>query len=164
MGQSGRVDHDRVGPPDRALDRVDDRAFMVRLNETDLSPPRGGVGPELILNLLQGVTTVLIRFPPTQEVQIGAIENEKPFRFGNLRGSPRGHLPTHERSSETGEEPRPSVHVTASLPPAQGTGGRPAASAPTPRSASARVSSEKASQGRPRSPPWIRQTPRRPRT
>ena len=76
VGESARVDDDRVGPLSVFLDRVDEDAFVIGLEDADFDVEFGRLGFDFDIDVGEGLFAVEFRFAEPGHVQVWSVEDE----------------------------------------------------------------------------------------
>jgi len=76
VGQAPCIDDKGTGFPARLVDGVNQVTFVIALAKVDLKPQRQGMAACLGFDIGQGLATINLWFPVTEQVEIWAIEDE----------------------------------------------------------------------------------------
>jgi hypothetical protein len=70
------VKDDSVGPFSGFMEQIDELAFVVGLMDFELATASFGKSSELGIELIQGHRSIDFGFPFSEEIEVGAVENE----------------------------------------------------------------------------------------
>ena len=78
MGIGAGINDKTIRPFASAMEGVDDLSLVIGLDDPDLDLELPGFLSDRLVDLIQRESAILRSIPPTQQIQIGAVDDENP--------------------------------------------------------------------------------------
>jgi hypothetical protein len=76
MGKSGRVNQNEIGVMAAFMEFVDQRVLSIALKKIQLVTGISGQGLQAILDISEGICTIMLRLARPQQIEIGAVQHK----------------------------------------------------------------------------------------